>query len=205
MSAFILLLIGIAFQLISQTEQSATTLPILTSLDDALRSEEEGREMMIGGRVSEQNDELFGTGYVAYVRSEGNGESADYQLPNLLLELKGGVVEIEQGIYEPYSWNEDSTTAPQVTRFLMPNDEVVVYGQAYLGEAVRDGVGEARLFLSAPFVFQGSASEFESELAPALRRRATLAQIASVFSFTAALIVLLSPLPTGVRLLRNRQ
>ncbi len=204
MAGFILLIIGVAFLLNSRAESELATLPLLLTIEDALRAEKAGESMVLQGRLSAANETVGDTGYVAYVRSGEDG-SAEFQLPELLLELRGGEVEIEQAIYEQYSWNEDTTGTAETTRYLLPNDEVIVYGRGYLGESVRDGVGQERLFLSAPFVFQGNAGEFVSELIPTLRRQANIAQVASIFSLIAATVVLLSPLPKGLRLLKERK
>lgn len=201
--AFFLLFIGAAFQVSSRMEREATTLTPLRTLSEALRAEEDGRYMLLQGRLSELNKPVMGSDYLAYVRSGRDGSDAEYQLPDLLIELEGGSAEIERSIYEQYSWHEESSTAFETTQFLLPNDEIIVYGRGYLGESIRDGVREARLFLRAPFVFEGNMEEFVHELVPTLQSRVRYAQYASTVSFVAATIVLLSPLPKGRQILRN--
>lgn len=203
MCALILLMIGIAFSSSGRAEREATTLPVLTTLTDALDAEKAGEAMTLQGQVSQSNAEVNGTGYVAYVGFDENG-NAEYELPRLLVELEGGAVEVEQAVYQQFGWREGRSAEFSSIKFLSPNDEVIVYGRGYLGQSERDGESAERLFLSAPFVFQGGAAEFENEVGPTFQRIASLARIGTLASLISAVIILFSPLPQGLQLIRSR-
>ena len=199
LAAFFLFVLGLAFLGRAQGQREPTELPVLTSYEDALRSEANGRNVILEGVVSAENDIQLGTEYVAYVEVVDEGVGW-IERPELKIDMNGGTVMVESDIYEDVNWHEEDGVFER-TYYLLTGDPVVVYGYGYLGRFRSGDVDEERLYLGAPFVFKGSAEEFSAEYAPTLRRRASYAQIASTFSFIAAGVVLLSPLPRGARII----